>query len=295
MTSTLSLPIATNINVVATTSEYSQKSNLTENPGSYLTQAIMLVYDEILRYQRGVKYTHGLTKEMVDNFNYNEFAGNVLWLMDELVGIESDWDKTASPGIKGNTAYGYVQFTEDSIETAVNRYKYHIRKFNERKDNRDWQPYGIPLGTKLKYPNWLLALEEARLGQLIGTYYVNNYNHKKELDILTYDQVLALAFVHLHRRTSKDYNFVQLALGGESSIIAAKELYENNHHTNSKDNKTQARIAQFFQIHYKQAPSITAKVMEYTPVGVAATAILKEIKKSRYQNVIDTVKSWFGW
>jgi hypothetical protein len=35
--------------------------------------------------------------------------------------------------------------------------------------------------------------------------------------------------------------------------------------------------------------------MEYTPVGVLATAILEQIKKSRYQKVIDTVKSWFGW
>ena len=76
MSSTVSLSAPTNINPVATTTEYSQKSNLPPNAiaGSYLTQATVLVYDEILRYQRGVKYTHGLTKEMVDfKFRLFEF------------------------------------------------------------------------------------------------------------------------------------------------------------------------------------------------------------------------------
>jgi len=288
---TLSLPASTQINVVATTTEYSQKSNLTEKPGSYLTLATIIVYDEILRYQRGVKYTHGLTKEMVDNFNYNEFAGNVLWLMDELVGIESDWDKTASPGIKGNTAYGYVQFTEDSIDTAITRYKYHIDKFNSRRDSRDWQPYGIPLGTKLKYPNWLLALEEARLGQLVGTYYIQNYNHKNELDKLTYDQVLSLAFVHLHRSDSKDYNFVQLAKGNAD---IAKEIYKNNHHTNP-DAATLSRLNDFFKIHYIKAPVLTNKSKELIPVTELAANDLFKIESSLYTTAVNTIKSWFGW
>ena len=46
-------PAQTNINVVASTTDYSQKSNLTESPGSYLTQATVLVYDDILRLQKG--------------------------------------------------------------------------------------------------------------------------------------------------------------------------------------------------------------------------------------------------
>ena len=53
MASTVSTPVATNINRVATTTEYSQKSNLTESSGSYLTEATVLVYDDILRFQRG--------------------------------------------------------------------------------------------------------------------------------------------------------------------------------------------------------------------------------------------------
>ena len=127
---TISIPAATHINVVATTFDYSQKSNLgTIRTGSYLSQASMLVYDDILRFQNS---TDAPTAD-VSNFNYNEFEGNVLWFMDELVGIESDWKKDASPGIKGNTAYGYVQFTEDSVETAVNRYIGHLERFNKRR------------------------------------------------------------------------------------------------------------------------------------------------------------------
>ena len=290
---TLSLPASTQINVVATTSEYSQKSNLTENPGSYLTQAIMLVYDEILRYQRGVKYTHGLTKEMVDNFNYNEFAGNVLWLMDELVGIESDWDKTASPGIKGNTAYGYVQFTEPAVTTkAISLYKQKLARFNARKDTRNWKPFGIPAGTEIPIPSWLLLMEKTVIN--------GSYKHISQMNILSYDEMLALALINMHYgKITEDSDWVELGTG---SVEAAKRIYLRDHHAalgGATDQDTLDRLntdgGGFFQIHYKQAPSITAKVMEYTPVGVAATAILEQIKKSRYQNVIDTVKSWFGW
>ena len=136
MASTVSLSAATNINVVASvstdiTSPYYTKKNLNEKPGSFLTQATILVYDDILRFQ---KSTSNPTAD-ITNFVYDQFAGNVLWFMDELVGMESDWRKTASPGITGNTAYGYVQFTEDTVKTAVNRYIDHLERFNERKRN----------------------------------------------------------------------------------------------------------------------------------------------------------------
>ena len=129
---TLTLPTQATVNVVSTTSDYSAKSNLKETVGSYMTEATMLVYDEILRYQRNVQFTNGLDEAALAAFDFDNFAGNVLWLMDELVGVESDWIQNASPGIKDNTAYGYVQFTKDSVETAVNRYRYHIEKFNSR-------------------------------------------------------------------------------------------------------------------------------------------------------------------
>ena len=289
MASTVSLSAATNINVVASvstdiTSPYYTKKNLNEKPGSFLTQATILVYDDILRFQ---KSTSNPTAD-ITNFVYDQFAGNVLWFMDELVGMESDWRKTASPGITGNTAYGYVQFTEDTVKTAVNRYIDHLERFNERKDTRDWQPYGIPKGVEILTPSWLIQLNTALDN---GT-----YNHKVNFgNLLSYDEILALAFVHLHRKESKDSNFVLLARG---DITAAKDLYKNNHHTNpDTDTLTRLNITGggYFQIHYKKAPTITQRVMELTPAVTAAKVILAEIKTSRYQKIIDTVKGWFGW
>jgi len=143
----ISIPAATHINVVATEFDYSQKSNLgTERTGSYLSQASMLVYDDILRFQNS---TTNPTADISD-FNYNQFEGNILWFMDELVGMESDWIKDASND--ETTAYGYVQFTEDSVETAVNRYIGHLERFNERSLTRDWVPYSIKLGETLPIP-----------------------------------------------------------------------------------------------------------------------------------------------
>lgn len=255
MASTITLPTAATINVVATTSDYAAKSNLTAAAGSNLTEATMLIYDEILRYQRGDggRYTHGLTEAMIDDFDYDEFAGNVLWFMDELAGLESDWRKDASAG--STTAYGYAQFTEASVQTAVNRYRYHIDKFNSRSilGRRDWQPAGyvnadgVFGGTKMKYPAWLITLENALQGNLIGGFYIPYYDHKVHLGALTYDQQLALAFVHLHREGSKDYNFVQLAKG---DVTAAKALYENNHHTPAKKIESTLTHAQKKSIYF---------------------------------------------
>ena len=232
---------------------YKPKSeNLKEVQGSFLTQATMLVYDEILRYQRGVAYTHGLDAAAVDAFDYDSFEANVKWFMDELVGVESNWIKTASND--ESTAYGYVQFIEASVKTAVNRYIYHINQFNSRSilGRRDWQPRGyingdgIFDGTKLRRPQWLIDLNYTLHDQQSGTMVLPaTYNHKEDLDKLTLDQMVALAFVHLHSKKSKDYNFVQLAKG---DINAAKEIYKNNHHTNP-DAKTLARMENFFKLH----------------------------------------------
>jgi hypothetical protein len=166
----------------------------------------------------------------ISRFNYNEFEGNILWFMDELVGMESDWIQNASPGIEGNTAYGYVQFTEDSVETAVNRYIGHLERFNERSADRGWEPYSIKKDEILPTPEWLTTLKNS------------TKTHEEKLDALTYDEMLALAFVHLHSKDSKDSNFVLLSRG---DIYASKELYKNNHHTNP-DEATLTRLESFF-------------------------------------------------
>jgi len=438
---TLTLPSAHSMNAVypiamptATSSEYYTKTvNLKETAGSFLAEATMLVYDEILRYQRDVEFTHGLDEGQLAAFDYDAFEANVLWFMDELVGIESEWIKDAENPETG--AYGYVQFLDvDSVETAVNRYRYHIEKFNTRRSGfgytrsqtidlwfppiktdtydlsiadipdikalpsntitdanllmnestllltsvkgvetqkyyeysistnsdgtlgdasidmvnqtygdtgvgdelysffmsnvslevlgqiqyafqnekyddleklgflysdldtdyktnssmwegsefddskvkkvggywtypayttefgleipikttytastkRDWNPRGYSDGSRMEYPEWLITLERKVNSQLIGTVvYPSVYEHKADLALLTYDEMVALAFVNLHREESKDYNFVQLAKG---DVAAAKEIYSKNHHTNP-DAKTLARMELFFQIH----------------------------------------------
>ena len=63
MASTISTPAATNVNVVASvstdpTSPYYTKKNLNEKPGSFLRQATMLVYDDILRFQDAAPQTN---------------------------------------------------------------------------------------------------------------------------------------------------------------------------------------------------------------------------------------------
>ena len=440
---TLTLPTAAQMNAVypaniptATSSEYYTKTvNLKESAGSFLAEATMLVYDEILRYQRDVEFTHGLDEDQLAKFDYDAFEANVMWFMDEIVGIESSWVKDAVNSESG--AYGYVQFlNQDSVETAVNRYRYHIEKFNTRRsgtgftrtqavnsffppiktdtydlfvsdipdvkalpstnlsdglgtqtvstssevngvqteefytyalthtsrgidmswsvsngideysffaidlttfqagqiqyafqnelyDNmeklgfvysffdpatdytsdsrwegsnyddslvklvdgqwtypaytktisaeasgilaassdtvsfpakttltasgkRDWNPRGYSDGSRMEYPEWLITLERKVNGSLLGTIMdPGDYDHEADLSLLNYDEMVALAFVHMHSKTSKDFNFVQLAKG---DVTAAKEIYSKNHHTNI-DAKTEARMELFFQIH----------------------------------------------
>ena len=249
MASTISIPTTTNVNVVATkstdpTNPYYTKKNLNEKTGSFLTQATMLLYDDILRAQ-GIKLTNNLTQAQLDAFDYDEFAGNVLWFMDELVGMESDWIQNASPGIKGNTAYGYVQFTEPAVTTlAIKLYNRHLERFNGRKNKRNWKPWGIPTGTEIPTPYWLLSLKN-HVDK--GTYV-----HRTRMNLLTYDKMLALALIHLHHLDSKDYDFVLL---GKGDVDAAKRIYIRDHHkkVGGPDAKTLLRLnvtgGGFFQIH----------------------------------------------
>ena len=294
MASTVSLSAATNINVVASvstdiTSPYYTKKNLNEKPGSFLTQATILVYDDILRFQ---KSTSNPTAD-ITNFVYDQFAGNILWFMDEVVGMESDWIQNNSPGIAGNTAYGYVQFTEPAVTTkAISLYKQKLDRFNVRKDTRDWQPYGIPKGTTIPVPIWLSLMEKTVIN--------GSYKHISQMNILSYDEMLALALINMHYgKITKDSDWVELGIG---SVEAAKRIYLRDHHAElggTTDQDTLDRLntdgGGFFQIHYKKAPTIAQKVMELTPAVTLAKAILASIRESRYAKHIDTVKGWFGW
>ena len=274
----VSIPTQATINVVSTTSEYPAKSNLRESPGSFLTQATQLVFDDIRRFQTSSQGY--FTQAELDDFNYGNFEGNVLWFMDELVGIESDWIKDAAA--KSTTAYGYVQFTEDSVETAVNRYIGHLDRFNARRDTRNWRPYGVSLGT------FVTPFFVGNLKKKIDN---GTYHHETDLNALTYDQQLALAFVHLHSKKSKDSNFRLLSFG---DVTAAKDLYTNNHHTNP-DQATLNRLTGFFKVHYRTAEETEIQLKDILPGALLADSLLKELETSRYKGLIDKVKLRFGW
>lgn len=285
----LSIPTQSQINVVATISDYPQKINLKEHAGSYLDQAAMLVYDDIQRFQTGPK-KYFTAQELAD-FDYHHFVGNVFWFMDELTGMECDWDRTSSPGIKGNTAYGYSQFTNATVETAVNRYISHLESFNKRADTRNWKPYGVPIGTTVKTPAFITNLKNKISA---GTYV-----HKTELDALTYDQTIALAFVHLHSKNSKDSNFRLLSQG---SVTAAKAIYIKNHHSAKEGadiSKTELRLNEtaggFFKIHYVPAPKIIPKqvaIVKEPLLTEEVTAVV--IIDSWYVAVAKAIKAFFG-
>ena len=274
----VSIPTKATINVVATPSEYPAKSNLRESPGSFLTQATQLVYDDIRRFQTSSQGY--FTQAELDDFNYGNFEGNVLWFMDELVGIESDWIKDAAA--KSTTAYGYVQFTEATVETAVNRYIGHLERFNERRGKRDWSPYGVPLG------HFVTPFFVSNLKKKIDN---GTYNHEADLDALTYDQQLALAFVHLHSKKSRDSNFRLLSFGDRS---AATIIYTRNHHTNP-DQPTLERMVGFFTAHYNVAEQAAIQAKDVLPGALLADSLLKELKTSRFAGIIQSIKARFGW
>ena len=274
----VSIPTQATIRFVSTVDDYSAKANLKESTGSFLTQATQLVYDDIRRFQTSSQGY--FTQAELDDFKYHAFEGNVLWFMDELVGIESDWKKNASAS--STSAYGYVQFTKASVKTAVNRYIGHVERFNERKDIRDWQPYGIPVKVIL------LPFFVSNLKKKIDN---GTYHHETDLNSLTYDQQLALAFCHLHSKKSRDSNFRLLSFG---DVTAAKELYTRNHHTNP-DEATLNRLAGFFSIHHRTAEEIEIQLKDVLPGALLADSLLKELETSRYKGLIDKVKLRFGW
>jgi hypothetical protein len=212
------------------------------------------------------------------------FKGNAMWFMDELVGIESDWTGDAAAG--STTAYGYVQFTEDSVATAVQVYLNHIERFNERRFTRDWHPWEYPGSSEMQIPFWLSRLSTA-VDRQPNDKPGPGYKHEFEMDRLTYDQMVALAFVHIHRGNVKDSDFILLSLG---NIEAAKVLYTGKHHTNpdlatlNRLNVTiQPRLdvnlvkipgimPGFFRNHHDTAPTIKDTLwvgVESTPINLA--------------------------
>ena len=86
----------------------------------------------------------------------------------------------------------------------------------------------------------------------------------------------------------------------KGDVTAAKEIYSNNHHTNP-DAATLLRLnvtnGGFFRIHYVPATTIIS-VAKQMPIAQSAHLLysmtVKEIINSKYKDVVNKIKSWFG-
>ena len=72
-------------NVVAGAAGIDYPKSMTINSGSWTTQATILVYDDILRFDKGtLTNTTPITK---DNFKFSTFQTNIFWWVDNLIGM----------------------------------------------------------------------------------------------------------------------------------------------------------------------------------------------------------------
>ena len=107
--------------------------------------------------------------------------------------IESSNDKMRTPGIEGNTAKGYYQFTDDSVDTGVQRMKNMHSK------------YGI-----------------------FDEDYINFFENNPNPQSWDENQSDAMFFANLFSAPDTDTDLKELALG---SHLARQNLFKNVHHT----------------------------------------------------------------
>ena len=122
--------------------------------------------------------------------NMADFSGQVRM-------IESSNDKMRTPGIEGNTAKGYYQFTDDSVDTGIQRMRNMHNKYDVFDDD---------------YIN----------------FFENNPNPQSWND----EQSDAMFFANLFSAPGSDNDLREVALGSHQS---RQNLYKNIHHTNIND------------------------------------------------------------
>ena len=198
--------------------------NLKESTGGWTHDAIDLVYDDILRYNKTGTYDY-------TTFDYDTFNKGVLWWADNVVGMESDWRQDVlNTDTEGNTAYGYTQITKKTLPTMANFWSNSVERYNRSAGERRWNPTMNISGflDKKKTPDWVEDLKTST-------------NHIESINDLTYDQVVALTIVHAKGKTL-DEDWVALQDGNETSCVT---LYNKGHHT-APDAATIKRSKEFF-------------------------------------------------
>jgi hypothetical protein len=211
--------------------------NLKEVTAGWTGEAIELVYDDILRYNKAKLFGFGdYTKDTVD---FDNFKKGVLWWADNVAGMESDWRQDVLNTDKvGNTAYGYTQITKDTLPIMAEFWGNSVIRYNKSAGKRLWSPMHSMSGSldKKKTPEWVEELKTSK-------------DHIASINNLTYDQVIALTIVHAKAK-SKDEDWVALANGDESSC---KEIYNFGHHTRPTI-ETIARAQSFFLCKKNKKP-----------------------------------------
>ena len=250
--------------------------HLNVNLGSWTTQAIDLVYDDILRYDKGA--LKGITPNPTspENFNYSTFTSNMLWWIDSLVGQESDWIQDASPEIEGNTAYGYTQITFPRLADNINRYKGAIDRWNERVGARNWKPYNE---RKIEYPDWVINGEG-----------VTEDKFQAYIDSLTYDQVSALTIVGAHHKDTDDLEWVKLQGADRDAAI---KLYLTGHYmatdlTTKTYRDTLARTDRFWKVYQVTAATLAAGTLSQSFESNTCTLLPQAKTVDDVMNLIET-------
>ena len=203
-----------------------RKDNLKEVTSGWTEEAIELVYDDILRYDKFGTYTEA-------NFDFDNFRKGVLWWADNTAGMESDWRQNVmNTDKKGNTAYGYTQITEATLPIMAEYWGNSVIRYNRSAGKRKWTPKRTlsNFSDKKVMPQWVEDLKIVK-------------DHVKAINNLTYDQVIALTIIHAKAKTM-DEDWYELQNGNEESC---KRIYNKGHHTDGdKDPDTIKRAKKFF-------------------------------------------------
>ena len=131
MTSTVQTPAATNVNVVASistdkTSPYYTKKNLNEKPGSFLTQATMLVYDDILRFQDATPRSNILAT-IITPKQKTSIYGAIKRICQPMYGVSTSqyYDETYFNLLKGYVgSYFYKEYDWFNTNDTLNIFEF---------------------------------------------------------------------------------------------------------------------------------------------------------------------------
>jgi hypothetical protein len=111
--------------------------------------------------------------------------------------IESSNDKMRTPGIEGNTAKGFYQFTDDSVDTGIQRMKNMQSKYGVFDDN-----------------------------------YINFFEENRNPQSWDDEQSDSMFFANLFSAPGSDTDLKEVARGSHQ---ARQNLYQNIHHTNPNE------------------------------------------------------------